>query len=139
MIGKTPPPSRGTEAILPVSAKFGRYVLTAGTAAVVDLGGFAVLTGLGLAVFWGATASFLLANVVNYLLSARFAFGALPTWRRYPLFLAFSGLGLAINVAVTSLVVRAGWTEPLMAKLIGIGAAFSANFLMNLKVVFASR
>lgn len=139
MICKASPPSRETRKIRPVSAKLARYVLTAGTAAIVDLGGFAALTAAGLAVFWAATASFLFANVINYLLSARFAFGALPTWRRYPLFLASSGLGLGINVAVTSLVVQAGWTEPVPAKLIGIGTAFTANFMMNLRVVFVSR
>jgi putative flippase GtrA len=116
--------------------QLGRYVLTGGTAAVVDLGGFVALVASGLPVPVAAALSFLLANVANYLLTARFVFGAAPTLRRYPLFLAAASAGFAVNVAVTALLPWALGVAPAAAKLAGIGVAFGANFLLNAGLVF---
>lgn len=112
-----------------------RYVLTAGVAAAVDLGGFAGLSAAGVPVVPAAIASFLVANVVNFRLSARYAFGWAPVPSRYPRFLAASGVGLSVNVVVTG---AAAWLglPPVAAKLMGIGVAFGANFALNAVVVF---
>lgn len=112
------------------------YVLTGGVAAVVDLGGFAALSALGLAVLPAATASFLIANVVNYALSARYAFASAPTARRYPTFLAGSLAGLAVNVGATALAAGPLGLSPGLAKVLGIGVAFAVNFALNAFVVF---
>ena len=114
-----------------------RYVLTGGAAAVIDLGAY-VLTEPFMAVVVAATLSFLVSNVANYLLSARFAFGTAPSLRRYPLFLAGAGVGLVVNVAVTTLASLVIGLEPAPAKLVGIGVAFAANFAVNTLVVFPS-
>jgi len=45
------------------------YFFTAGTAAIVDVGGFALLRAVGIARALAAVASFCLAAMVNYLLS----------------------------------------------------------------------
>ena len=116
-----------------------RYFGTAGVAAVVDLGGFAALLAWAAPVPAAAIASFLVANVVNYLLSARFAFGAAPSLRRYPMFLAAAGIGLAINVSVTWALTWGTDLHPLLAKTSGIGTAFVANFALNLRLVFPAR
>ncbi|PTE18252.1 hypothetical protein C5F48_23795, partial [Cereibacter changlensis JA139] len=52
----------------PMLRKLAQYFLTAGVAAIVDIGGFALLLGVGAALVPAAMASFLAANVVNYVL-----------------------------------------------------------------------
>ncbi|PZX18783.1 putative flippase GtrA [Palleronia aestuarii] len=118
------------------AAKLRRYAVTGGLAAVVDLGAFAVLAAWGAAVPIAAVLSFLIANVANYLLSARFAFASRPSWRTYPLFLAAAGIGLCVNVAVTT-IAASGMGVPLIAaKIAGIGVAFAVNFTLAYVVVF---
>ena len=51
------------------------YAMTAGTAAVVDAGGFALLVRAGMAIPVAGLVSFGIAAVVNYLLTSRFVFG----------------------------------------------------------------
>lgn len=114
-----------------------RYAGTAGTAAVVDLGGFALLVGAGAPVPPAAAASFLVATVANYLLSARLVFGAAPSARGYARFLIAATAGFAINVGVTVVAIEAGGLPPLAAKAAGIGTAFLANFALNVLFVFA--
>ena len=126
-----------------VPRRLRRYVLTAGGAAVADLGAFAVLTAAGVSVLTAATLSFLFANLVNYRLSAGYAFGSTPTLRLYPRFLAASGIGLAINVAVTWAAAQGFGPVPgapaLLAKIAGMGVAFAVNFGLNTAVVFPRR
>lgn len=119
------------------STKLARYGLTGGAAAVVDLGGFALLLGSGVPLPLAATLSFLIATVVNYLLSAGFAFGAPISAQGYLRFLSVACLGLVMNVGIT-VVVGATGTAPALAKAAGILVAFGVNFLLNLTLVFAS-
>lgn len=125
--------------LAPIWGRLCRYGLTAGAAAIVDIGGFAVLSGFGVGVVLAATVSFLVANVANYALSARYAFGHIPSLRRYPAFLAASGAGLCVNVAVTAGAAAGLGLAPLLAKVAGVGVAFGANFLLNALVVFPLR
>ncbi|WP_375688670.1 GtrA family protein [Pseudooceanicola sp. LIPI14-2-Ac024] len=113
-----------------------RYAGTAGVAAVVDLGGFILLEGAGLNVALAAALSFMIATVVNYLLTARFVFGHPASLQGYGAFLAAAGVGFAINVGVTMLAYAALDAEPAMAKAIGIATAFFANFVLNATFVF---
>lgn len=118
----------------PIAGKAARYLLTGGTAAVVDLAAFALLLRTGLPVAAAATLSFLVASVVNYWLSSRHVFGAPRNFSGYLRFLAAAVLGLGINVGLTTWL--SATLPPLLAKLIAIAVAFLFNFTINLLVVF---
>ncbi|TFZ04918.1 GtrA family protein [Ramlibacter rhizophilus] len=113
------------------------YVLTGGLAAVVDIGGFHLLSARMDGVLVPAVLSFLAAAVVNYLLSSVFVFGR--DWRsarRAGLFIVFASIGLAINAGSTWLLASSLPIAPTWAKVGGVGIAFAANFLMNALIVF---
>jgi len=113
-----------------------RYSGTAGVAAVVDLGGFALLewTGIGIAV--AAAASFLVATVANYLLTSRLVFAHRATLRGYRRFLVAAVAGFLVNVGVTVLADQVFDLTPITAKATGIGFAFFVNFALNVVFVF---
>ena len=116
-----------------------RYGMTGGLAAVVDLGVFSILCPAFLRVAPAATISFLLAAVVNYLLTTRFVFNQRAGAGRFVKFLAFAIVGLLLNVSVTVFVAYvSGWPPP-VAKAIGIGVAFLFNFWLNTVFVFTAR
>lgn len=113
-----------------------RYVMTGGTAAVVDLGGFLLLISQDIALAPAAVISFVAAAVVNYLLTSRFVFASEASMRRFALFFAVALVGLAANVGVTVLAATVLHLPPGFAKLVGIGTAFLLNFALNTGVVF---
>jgi putative flippase GtrA len=113
-----------------------RYFLTAGAAAIVDVGGFALLCLTPLPMVASATTSFCVAAVANYLLSSRFAFQAVPTLRGFGVFLLAAVGGLLVNVSVTLLGAKYLALAPVAAKIVGVGTAFLVNFWINLRVVF---
>jgi putative flippase GtrA len=119
-----------------IGTKLFRYVLTGGTAAIVDVGGFALLglTALPLAV--SSVLSFCAAVVVNYSLSSRFVFLRPLSFAGFGLFFAAAVGGMAINVSIT--LIGSLWLEspPVVAKVVGCGVAFLLNFWVNLRVVF---
>jgi putative flippase GtrA len=119
-----------------VLSKFGRYFLTGGTAAIVDAGGFALLHHAGLATLPAAAASFMLATAVNFALTARYVFGKKATGRGYTLFLLAALLGLTVNVGATVVAAEVVGIPAIAAKIVGIGTAFSLNFMLNWLVVF---
>lgn len=112
-----------------------RYVLTGGTAALVDLGGFALLLHLSVPLALAGTASFGVALLVNYALTARFVFQVRPGLQRLPVFALGALMGLCINMGVTLGLSGLGLV-PLLAKCAGIGTAFLFNFGINALVVF---
>ena len=116
--------------------KAGRYLLSGGAAAVVDLSAFAALLHLGLVIPVAASLSFGLGTICNYWLSSRHVFGAARSMPGYLRFLAFATLGMALNVGLTTLFVATTPLPPLAAKTISIAAAFVFNFTLNLLVVF---
>jgi putative flippase GtrA len=122
-----------------VRGKFLRYVLTGGAAAVVDLGGFVLLVGLGVPLGLAAALSFVIAAIVNFRLTAAFVFGARGDLGRFALFLTFALAGLALNTGVTVLGVLQGGLPPAAAKLGGIGVAFLFNFSVNALFDFRSQ
>ena len=121
-----------------ILTKIGLYALTAGAAAVVDAGGFALLVQTGMAIPAAGLLSFGVAAVVNYLLTSRIVFGHQPSLRGFALFLSAALVGLSVNVSLTVLGVYALGLQPVVAKLLGIGTAFFVNCLINLCVVFPS-
>jgi putative flippase GtrA len=117
---------------------FGRlpgYFVTAGIAAVVDIGGFWALAGIGLAIPLAAGISFMVAAVVNYSLSTRFVFGQPASLAGFGRFLSAALVGLGINVGVTTLLADQGLV-PVLAKVAGVGTAFIVNYLLVALLVF---
>ena len=109
-----------------------RYALSGGLAAVVDIGGFALLALALPGVLLPAMLSFLLAAAVNYRASAGWVFG--QDWhdgRRAARFLVAASGGLAVNAGATALLAASVQTPPLAAKVAGVGLAFGVNFLLQ--------
>jgi putative flippase GtrA len=119
-----------------IVSKLLRYMVTGGIAAVVDVGGFALLINAQLKVLIAGTASFCTAALVNYLLSSRFVFGSTATYNGFALFLLAALIGLSINVGVTMAGVYLLILPPVVAKLVGICSAFLINFGLNAFLVF---
>lgn len=113
-----------------------RYFFTAGTAAIVDVGGFTLLCLLRAPIAASAVTSFCLAAAVNYLLSSRWVFHRAPSLRGFGLFFVAALGGLIVNVAVTLVGSLYLGLAPVLAKTVGVGTAFLLNFWLNLRVVF---
>lgn len=112
------------------------YLLTAGAAAVVDIGAFALLSATRMSVIPSAGCSFCTAMGMNFLLTTRFAFRARASRRNFALFVMGAAVGLLVNVTLTSAAVI-GWNKPrIIAKTIAIGATFLLNFWINARFVF---
>lgn len=119
----------------PILGRFGRYLVSGGGAAIVDLGGFIALIEFGAPVGAAAVASFGVALLVNFGLSTFFAFRTAPTLRRFILFAVFALIGLTINSSTTIALVAVG-AVPWIGKIGGIGVAFLFNFSINHFLVF---
>jgi len=116
--------------------RIGRYTVTGGIAALVDLGVFAVLCRAMVPVGPAAVASFLAAAGVNYTLTSTFVFANALSRRGFYRFFLFAVVGLVINVCVTVSVATVFAINPLFAKLSGIGIAFFFNYAFNAIYVF---
>lgn len=116
-----------------------RYGLTGGVAAIVDIGGFALLCRSEWSVLFAGVTSFCLAAVVNYLLSSHFVFSRAASVQRFGLFFIAALLGLTINVGVTLFGTYMLDMAPLAAKIVGIALAFLVNFAVNVRFVFRSK
>jgi putative flippase GtrA len=116
--------------------KLFRYFITAGTAAIVDVGGFAVLCYFPVPIAASAVTSFCVATVVNYLLSSRYVFNQTATLRGFGLFFVAAVGGLMVNVSVTLVGSLYLGIAPVLAKIVGVGTAFLLNFWLNLRIVF---
>jgi putative flippase GtrA len=119
-----------------LGGKFLRYFFTAGTAAIVDVGGFAILRFIQIPIAASAVTSFCLAAVVNFLLTSRYVFDRAPTLRGFGLFFVAAAGGLMVNVSVTLVGSLYFGITPVLAKIVGVGTAFLCNFWLNLRVVF---
>jgi putative flippase GtrA len=113
-----------------------RYFFTAGAAAIVDVGGFALLCLTPLPIAASAVASFCAATVVNYLLTSRYVFNRASTLRGFGLFFVAAVGGLIVNVSMTLVGSLYFGIAPVLAKLVGVGTAFLVNFWLNLRIVF---
>lgn len=122
--------------MLDLLQKLIRYVFTGGTAAIVDIGGFVLLTNAGLALLPAGVISFVAAAIVNYLLTSRFVFASKAQVNGFFLFFAAAVLGLVVNVSVTLLAASQAGLSPGLAKTTGVAVAFLINFALNVAVVF---
>jgi putative flippase GtrA len=116
--------------------KLVRYFFTAGTAAIVDVGGFAVLCLTPIPIAAAAVMSFCVATVVNFVLTSRIVFKRVPTVRGFGVFFLAAVGGLLVNVSVTMLGSVYLGIVPVLAKAAGVGTAFLINFWLNVRVVF---
>ena len=112
------------------------YTLTGGIAAIVDAGGFFLLTQTNLPIAPSGILSFCVAALVNYRLTGRFVFSRDATTRGFALFLIAALVELMVNVSVMLASVALLGLWPLAAKVLGIGTAFLVNFFLNVRIVF---
>jgi len=125
-----------------------RYVLTGGTAAVVDLSIFTQLHNLGVPVALAGPCGSGVAVIVNYVLTSTFVFRVPLSVKGFSLFFVGALFGLTINNTITDMGAGlhlgfgvAGLTlkSYQVAKICGIGVAFLFNFWLNSTFVFKTR
>jgi putative flippase GtrA len=116
-----------------------RYILTGGSAAVVDVSVFAALHRAGVPIAVAATCSFCVAAMVNYTLTSIFVFRKPLSPRGFVMFFGVALLGMSINVGVTVAGSALTPLGPILSKVAGIGTAFLLNFWLNSTFVFADR
>lgn len=123
---------------LPLS--FFTYFIVGGAAAIVDIGGFMLLTGIWrIHWFWAALASFVVSAIVNYLLSIRFVFESGVRFRRhheFALVVLVSVIGLGCNEAALWVMITAAGLGRLPAKVIATGVVFLWNYSARQRFIF---
>jgi len=117
-------------------SRFLRYFMTGGIAAIVDIGGFGLLTYINVQTLVAAMVSFIIAAIVNYQLSSRYVFDHKPTQKHFYQFLLIAVIGLCINVTITMVLMRSVEGFPMLAKVVAIAITFMINFLLNNFIVF---
>ena len=119
-----------------------RYLLVGGTAAAVDISLFMLFAGwLGFPYLRVAACTFVVATLVNYVLSVRFVFVSGQRFsRRWEVVLVYlvSGMGLAINAAVLWAGVEIAGFALLPAKLVATGTVFVWNYVARRVFVFGA-
>ena len=115
---------------------FFAYFLTAGFAAFVDISCFYVFILWKICIVVAAICSFVASSFVNFFLTSRFVFKEKVTFQRGWRFFLGALFGLWINSSVTSFALIGFDISPVFGKLIGIGVAFSFNFIINYFFVF---
>jgi putative flippase GtrA len=122
--------------------RFARYFAVGGAAAAVDIGLFLLFADvLGYPYLRVAAGSFVLATLVNYVLSVRFVFVSGQRFSRgWEIFWVYvvSAIGLLINQGVLALAVEVAHVGLLFAKLTATGTVFFWNYLARRAFVFGS-
>lgn len=121
--------------------RFARYVLASASGALVDIGSFLLLYGLGLAATLAAVAGYALGTLVHWLVSSRVVFpdrlarpGLRREWQQV-LFIASALLGVGLTALVVSRGVAVG-VDPRLAKLAAMALSFLTVWLVRLTIVF---
>ena len=119
-----------------------RYFVVGGVATCVDVGLFMLFAQwMGLPYLRVAACTFVVATLVNYLLSVRFVFvSGLRFGRRSEIALVFlvSGIGLALNQAILFAAVEFGGLPLLVSKLSATAIVFFWNYLARRHFVFGA-
>jgi putative flippase GtrA len=118
------------------------YFFAGGAAALVDWSVFwGLISGLGVHYLIAAVISFMIATLVNYILSVRFVFqSGVRFSRRHETALVYlvSAIGLGINVLVLQLLVSAFSVHLLVAKIAATGVVFLWNYFARAAFIFKS-
>ena len=119
-----------------------RYFVVGGIATVVDVGLFMLFAqGLGYPYLRVAAATFVVATLVNYVLSVRFVFvSGLKFTRRWEIAMVFavSAVGLGLNQAILWACVELGGLPLLFSKLAATAVVFCWNYLGRRHLVFGA-
>jgi putative flippase GtrA len=119
-----------------------RYFLVGGAAACVDIGLFTLFARqLALPYQPVGAATFLLATLVNYVLSIRYVFHSGRNFgRRWEIAMVYvvSAVGLGLNAAILWLGVEVARLDLLAAKLVATGTVFFWNYLSRRLLVFGA-
>jgi putative flippase GtrA len=122
--------------------RLARYFGVGGAAACVDIGLFMLFAGwLGLPYLRVAACSFILATLVNYVLSVRFVFVSGQRYsRRWEIVLVYvvSGIGLAVNQLVLWAAVDLLHWYLLFGKLLATGTVFVWNYASRRAFIFGA-
>ena len=121
---------------------FARYFVVGGICACVDIGLFMLFAkGLGLPYLRVAAGTFLIATLLNYVLSVRFVFVSGRRFtRRWEVALVFavSGMGLAVNASVLWFGVEFARFGLLLSKLVATGVVFFWNYFARRVLIFGA-
>jgi putative flippase GtrA len=117
-----------------------RYFFVGGAAATVDLGIFFVFAKLlGFQYLWVSAIGFMIATMVNYLLSVRHVFtsGIRFSCKQEILWVyTISTVGLALNQAILFTLVDGRHAELILSKFTANGCVFFWNYLARRHFVF---
>jgi putative flippase GtrA len=120
-----------------------RYLMVASVGAVVDITLFATLVyGAEIHYLWAGVAGFLLATLVNYLLSIRFVFrsgGRFPRAVEAGIIYAVSATGLLWHQLILYAAVEHANAHVMIAKFVALGLVFGWNYLLRRHFIFARR
>lgn len=117
-----------------------RYFFVGGTAAIVDIGLFSLFANyLGFPWLPVSICTFLLATLVNYLLSIQFVFESGVRHKKHVEVLgvfAISGLALLVNQLVLYVAIeQLGW-HLIVSKIVATGTVFFWNYFGRSKLIF---
>ena len=119
-----------------------RYFFVGGAAAAVDIALFILLAQYaGLPWFPVAIFSFVLATMVNYVLSIKFVFDSgVQFGKKQEIILVFftSGIGLCVNQAFLWVLIEVYETHLLAAKIFATGSVFFWNYSARRLFIFRS-
>jgi putative flippase GtrA len=122
--------------------RIARYFAVGGVAACVDIGLFMLFAQhFGLPYLRVSAASFVVATLVNYLLSIRFVFVSGKRFRRrWEVALVFlvSAIGLVLNQAILAFCVESLALSLLFSKLAATGVVFFWNYFARRVLVFGA-
>ena len=117
-----------------------KYFFVGGAAAIVDIGFFSLFANfLGFPWFPVSICTFVLATLVNYLLSIRFVFESGTRHRKHIEVIgvfAISALALLVNQVVLYIAIEwLGW-HLIISKIIATGTVFFWNYFGRSKLIF---
>lgn len=122
--------------------KLARYFVVGGVAALVDWSLFWLFVQqLTLPYQWAAALSFVLATLVNYVLSIRYVFESGVRYRRaHEMFFVYvvSAIGLLVNLLVLQILFEGFGIHLLVAKVGATGVVFFWNYLARSRFIFRS-
>jgi putative flippase GtrA len=88
--------------------------------------------------FWSALTSYIIASIVNYLLSVRYVFlgGRFGKAQEFTIFMVTTGIGLGLNQLIMWALAGLGGINYMLAKCASLFVVTCWNFLSKKKLVF---